>query len=447
MPIGAFKLNSIAKYLASSSRTAKTITRFGNTKVSSTQSKFGGTSAFFDGTSDWLESNSYNDLNFGTGNFTIECWYYLANTTGAKYIIASQDNTSYSWAIYQNGGSLLYYLSSTSESWNIANGLTMKSGLVANTWYHIALVRNGNTFTPYVGGVAGITATSSAALFDKRYITIGGLKEGSSAWMNGYIDEVRISSIARYTAGFTPSATAFTNDSNTRLLLHCGGANNATQFIDDTGSRLPINVDEIFGGELDTAQIQFGSASWYQDAEYDGFTINDESTIKNIGTGDYTIECWVRRQDNPTTTQATIFDFVSGFSKLFYNESTNQLIFSTQSTNRITGGSLSLNTWSHVAITRSSGTVKLYINGTQSGSSYSTDSGDFNNITQVLIGCDNNGLNSWVGHIDELRISNIARYTGNFTVPISAFTNDTNTLVLFHMDGTDATTIILDDNS
>jgi hypothetical protein len=457
MPIGAFKLNGIARYLVPSApagRTALTIVGYNGVTVSSLQSKFGGSSMRLVTTSSGsyiIATGSTSSLALGTANFTVEFWWYASSypATNKRWVdfgyqggtrpllFTGNSNTrQLVWYVGTGGGSVTQVC---------ATGTTDLPA--AGSWCHVAVVRNSGTTKIYINGVEKATGTDN-----NNYTFSGELWMGASpsliqAGFNGYIDEVRISNSARYTAGFTPSTTAFVNDSATLLLLHCGGANGGTQFIDDTGSRLPINVDEIFGGELDTAQTQFGSASWYQDAEFDGFTITDESTIKNIGTGNYTIECWVRRQDNPSKTQATIFDFVSGISKLFYNESTNQLTFSTQSTNRITGGSLSLNTWTHVAITRSSGTVSLYINGTQSGSSYSSDTGDFNNITQVLIGCDSNGLNSWVGHIDELRISNIARYTGNFTAPTAEFTNDANTLMLFHMNGTDATTIILDDNS
>jgi endonuclease YncB( thermonuclease family) len=51
--------------------------------------------------------------------------------------------------------------------------------------------------------------------------------------MDGYIDEIRISNTARYTANFTPSTVAFVNDGDTLLLIHADGADASTTFIDD----------------------------------------------------------------------------------------------------------------------------------------------------------------------------------------------------------------------
>ena len=48
--------------------------------------------------------------------------------------------------------------------------------------------------------------------------------------------------------------------------------------------------------------------------------------------------------------------------------------------------------------------------------------------------------------VDELRLSTTARYTANFTAPTAPFQNDANTVLLLHMDGTDAATVFFDDN-
>jgi hypothetical protein len=122
------------------------------------------------------------------------------------------DNNSNNFviAIYtSSSGVLSYYLSSTGTSWNIAQQISM-GNISATTWTHIALVRNGSTFTPYINGVAGTTTTSSATLTTSTLpFVIGATGVGTSPF-NGYIDDFRMTrGYARYTSNFTPPTTAF----------------------------------------------------------------------------------------------------------------------------------------------------------------------------------------------------------------------------------------------
>ena len=98
---------------------------------------------------------------------------------------------------------------------------------------------------------------------------------------------------------------------------------------------------------------------------------------------------------------------------------------------------------------RDSSRVQLYVNGTAEGSQLSTaDSNDVgtNGQTTVYVGLLGSTFD-FLGHIDELRISNSARYSTGFTPTTSAFTNDANTVLLMHADGSDTSTTITDDNS
>jgi hypothetical protein len=184
----------------------------GNAQISTTQSKFGGSSMYFDGSGDFLRSpfSQINRINT-TGNFTIEFWAYFNSVAADQRLIGWDNNTNnFVIAIYTNtNGNLAYYLSSTGTSWNIAQAVTMGS-IAINNWYHVALVRNGSTFTPYINGVAGTTTTSSATLTASTLpLTIGAVGSVAS-FFNGYINDFRITNgIARYTSNFTPPTAAF----------------------------------------------------------------------------------------------------------------------------------------------------------------------------------------------------------------------------------------------
>ena len=71
--------------------------------------------------------------------------------------------------------------------------------------------------------------------------------------------------------------------------------------------------------------------------------------------------------------------------------------------NVITGGTLTVNTWAHIAVSRVSGTTSLFVNGSRVGSAY-TDSNDYGNTKPLKIGANLNGADAFTGYIDEIRI-------------------------------------------
>jgi hypothetical protein len=208
--------------ITDSSPSPKTVTAVGNAQISTAQSKFGGASLLFDGNGDWCQIANNAAFKFGSGNFTIEYWFYPTSLTGVKQHINPATTTgNVSYAIITNGSALQYYLSSVGGiTWNIALGVSMGTATL-NTWQHLALVRNGNVFTPYLNGTAGTATTSSDALFDfTSEIRIGSDGGDSPTPFQGYMDDVRITKggVARYTAAFTPPTESFPDLSPTGRL-------------------------------------------------------------------------------------------------------------------------------------------------------------------------------------------------------------------------------------
>ena len=202
-----------------------------DTQIDTAQSQFGGASALFDGTGDYLESTTTNLTAFGTGNFTMEGWFRLNSTGIVQYIFDSRNaagSTAYAmtWQVRTDNKIYLFI--------NGSYRITSTSTLTTGTWYHIAIVRNGDTMTLYLDGSSEGTWTGiSAVSFVASQTLLGTYHGKNAAYWNGYMDEIRFSDTARYTSGFTPSTSAFTNDANTVLLLHMNGADASTSFIDD----------------------------------------------------------------------------------------------------------------------------------------------------------------------------------------------------------------------
>lgn len=451
MPLGAYRLNSLAKAgaVAVTGRTAIGLTSNGNVQYDENvapSNAFGQSIIRFDGSGDYIQGDNFAVP--ATGEFTLE-YRYRSDTSSTTRTMFSQyyGGSANEFTIWQSGSDTInmYYQG--------AGGHILSSSAIAdNTYHHIAITRNSsNRFDLWINGTSVDNHTTSGSLLEQN-IMIGarldGGGPGTTEYVDGAIDEIRVSTVCRYTSSFTPPTAPHINDEDTAFLCHGDGFDGQSDFYDDTGTGRAPNVPNVrFAGEYDTAQYKFGTSSWYQSSENDGFKIADESFADSLGTGDYTIECFVRKDTD--VNQDQIIWHANNQMSLKYDDVNNTLEYCADNgeTTRITGGALNNNTWYHVAVSRSSGTTKLFIDGTQSGSDYSDDR-SFANNTEYLIAIGRNGDKGWRGHIDEMRFSSSARYTSNFTAPSAAFENDSDTVFLYHFEGADGTnTSVRDDNS
>lgn len=249
--IGAAKINFISKFAAPTGRTAKTITAYGNAQVDTAQSKFGGSSALFDGTGDYLSTGTGSvdsGLALTSNYWTVEYWARINAHAGAYQCTVGI------WDAVSPNGSVYYfstngYNSTNKMAFEYVYGTNSTSGAVlfgsalsTGVWKHHAYVRNGNTLTAYLDGVSQGTHDMTGRTIDitgygsssntTMALTIGAMTGASGAY-NGWLDEVRISKVARYTSNFTAPTAAFTNDNDTVLLIHANGTDASTVFTDD----------------------------------------------------------------------------------------------------------------------------------------------------------------------------------------------------------------------
>ena len=181
----------------------------GNAQISTTQSKWGGTSMYFDGTNDWVRTASNPDLALGTGNFTVECWVYTGVTGTRSGVVGNRTSTGGDtvWCIDLNPtnvGSFGYIYFHTDNSAIVNSGST---NFPVNTWFHVAVTRINTTFLMFINGVQVGTGTSSINLSSTvpMYVGAEGSRTDQSNSLNGYIADLRITKgVARYVANFTP---------------------------------------------------------------------------------------------------------------------------------------------------------------------------------------------------------------------------------------------------
>ena len=188
----------------------------GNAQISTTQSKFGGSSMYFDGTGDYASIPATQNLVFGTGDFTIEMWLYSGSQSGTSVRMMG-NGAGGSWASGKyilttttaaNPNKFTFGVNNTSPADLLVSTTTFND----STWRHVAITRYGNVFRLFVNGIQESTNTSSASVDNGTAVQIrigsGGIS-GDADWA-GYINDLRITKgIARYTSNFTPPTTAF----------------------------------------------------------------------------------------------------------------------------------------------------------------------------------------------------------------------------------------------
>ena len=196
----------------------KTVTAVGNAQIDTAQQKFGTGSGLFDGTGDYLTVPDSDDWNFGTGDFTIDKRVRFNDiASSSRGFIGQYVDVDNQWYFYRDVDDTKLYFYAILGGVVKANYNVVWSPSI-NTWYHLALVRSGTNIYMFIDGVSQTltvtTAISTNSMPDlAAVLTIGTMGVGTKM-MNGWMDEVRVSKgIARWTANFTPSTSAYATGS------------------------------------------------------------------------------------------------------------------------------------------------------------------------------------------------------------------------------------------
>ena len=424
-----------------SSSNSHTVTANGNVNQSSfSPYRSGGYSTFFDGTGDYLALPDDSSLEFGSGDFTIELWYYGADLD--QYAtLTSRGATSFttgSWSLmmnHTNTGDLAFYCREVNAS---AASLHASSVNVTNdTWHHIAVVRNGTNLTLYVDGISSATTTTSATLADVGASIRIGYDEYYTRALGGYIADYRIvKGTAVYTANFTPPTERLTAISGTSVLTcHLpyfadGSTNNHT--ITPTG-----NVSTKPFGPYDYQEYAVGDHGGSAHFDGTGDHLDVTSSAANLGTGDFTVECWAYWSADP---RSIIYDTRqsdgnSGHAIFMTSTTHNVVFYDNNATVLTSAGAVKQGIWNHIAVVRNYGTINIFINGKKDTAQVTGNTTDFDahafHIGEKTYG----GIPNVTGNITDFRISSTARYTTDFTPATTPLASDGNTSLLLNMQG------------
>jgi len=453
----------------------KFATAGGAVHTDTTVKKWGTASAQFNGSSSYLtvpDSSPFSLFANTTDSKTLDFWVnHTAVGSGQVYFMPREDGSNY-WFIRHDTPNILLY-------GKIGNSvfINQSASAFSNTgaWHHIALVKIANKLGVYVDGTQIIYTTFSSTKDFAAPLTIGS-QDGSSDFFNGYMDEVRWSDSNVFNANpnSTPNDTitvptgAFTPDSNTKLLLHMDGADNGTSFPDSsesggrhtitanggaTNERIQPNARMVAAGEVHiigpkttgySSSIFFGEGG----ASGNGISVASSSDFQFSATDPFTVECWCNMTRFPAAAAQYFFN-CNDTLKLAYDTGYAFWRFgggSNQATWAPGAGQPHLNEWMHIAIVGDGVNVKGYVGGVERVSFAQAGTAGSSGAT-FYIGVYNGTSHAVAGYIEEFRISNVARYTANYTPSADPFTSDANTKLLIHSNTTMGSTTFTDSSS
>jgi hypothetical protein len=383
-----------------------------------------GGSGYFDGTSDYLTLASNANLTPASSTYTFECWVYRTASGAMTIWDTSVTNGFY---IHINGSNKVVL-----RSYGTADIITSSANAPVNAWFSVIVARGAaNSTKMWINGSSsdgGSATDSTTYVAGTTYI---GIYDASTVPLTGYIAGMRLVkgsdvygvSNSTITVPTTPP-TAITN---TQFLLNYTNAG-----IYD--GKMANNLETVGNAQVATSPVKYGSGSMYFDGTGDYLKIPTNPNFE-IGSGDYTVECWVFGNSFSTTNGGSgIFakGAPSSLSTDVYvltcNGGTlNYYAFASANTyvNPTAIGPFNLQTgvWSHVAVSKANGITRVFINGisgTPSSLTYTVAvGGQFVVATQSYDpGASDRSLN---GFIDDLRVTKgIGRYIANFTPPQQA---------------------------
>ena len=242
--------------------TGKTITLNGGAARSATQSKFGGYSAYFDGTGDCL---SVAGANIGTGDFTVRGWVWV--TAATSYFVIFDTRS----ADLSTDGFQIYIDATYKIAFGTGNpyvGTVGTTSISNGTWAHVEICRSSGIIYGFLDGNLEFTVANTSN-FSNTGWKIGHKWDVAGTFSSGYIDDFQFySNAAIHTASFTAPASAFYDSAQS--IADVTGASIAI-----TGAPEIIDTDGQFGGScllakqttgyVSTPQILLSNTKWVVD--------------------------------------------------------------------------------------------------------------------------------------------------------------------------------------
>ena len=393
-------------------------------------------SAYFDGTGDYLTAPNNAAFNFGTGDFTVECWVYVISFTGStNVIISTYQDGSNGWTIGITSN--IFYGAAAGDTAEVRSSVTPR----VNIWTHLALTRSSTTLSLFINGVVAATQSNSTNMSTTSAVTIGTNVGGGALNFTGYITDVRVvKGTAVYTTTFTPPSAPLTAIANTSLLtLQNNQSVNNSVFLDNSTNNFFVTRNG------NTTQGTFspygGNWSNYFDGTGDYLSLSTTTALQM--SADFTWEAWVYPLSLPSSGNyktlwaqrassagiggsAVVFDSTGALLLFISNSAASAWVIS----GFITALTVSLNQWQHIALVKNGTSLILYKNGVAGTATTSSQAVGTSGNTTLMAGAAD-GSQTVDGYMSNFRaVKGTALYTANFTPSTTPLTPVTNTSLL-----------------
>jgi hypothetical protein len=423
----------------------------------------------FNGSNQYLSAPN-TVSNFGTGDFTAECWIYPTSAASLNFLGNTDGGTDVNyWTVgrYVSGVIELQIRDSGGQLF-----VTGSIGTPLNTWTHIAVSRQSGLCRLFVNGISDGTPLTITKTITSRSTIIGAfLVTGFVNYFGGYVSNVRIiKGTGLYTTAFTPPTLPLTAVTNTSLLTcqnqiladnstngyTISNPNSATTLL-PSSNWSKLKSKQFSNGDLDITG-EFDEVTYYQDnLRMYSVLLNGTNQYINTGIGTttstvFTVECHLYLTSWLRTTGAggyigVIYGGNAGNAPWFVLSGTASSITgifhaavggaSADKSWSISGG-LQLNTWYHIALSRNGSTWAVWINGVKlsnpgnTGPAYVFASGTMT----IGVNLNNAGYAGYIpGYISNFKVvSGSTTYDptgGDITVPTNPYRNVKTTYYLY----------------
>lgn len=384
-----------------------------------------------DGTGDHFNISASTGWEFSTGAFTIDYWIYPTDDAEHMLFMTGYDLTTRGLFMrrHANGG-LSVYASTTGANWD--QTLDTSGTVLSGEWSHIAIVKGNGTvpiklyvngvYINQTGSISTIAYSANHKIHLGAYYVNNTFNTGITPWA-GRIAEFRVSKgIERWASAFpVPTAPQIT-DEYTSLLLHFEG-----------DKSLHAHDMQLVGGTFANSFAPVPNVPSYYFGGSSYVTVADASSI-NLGTSDFTLECWARISAGGAhqvfvakgkNSGTDYFDLI-----VLKINSSNYIQFVLVTDVHVTSAvvnSLSTATvgvWYHLAGTldNSTKTMELFVNGISQGTAVYGTTIDLEETNPLTIGAFMDNESGWsqylTGFVADVRLTKGSiLYTDDFTKP------------------------------